>query len=437
MAESFIFPTREYGQENIKQIMVSVRKGNSAIIVGLPGVGKSTIARLLTDSKHKVWQDYLADTGKIYHFVHVDYSFNPDFREVMNQMKWELTRQGCSIPQGGDSFETLDTWFAAKDCSNRHFVLVFDGYDQVDQVQARGLLNRLRRLRNRQMNMSFLFVSRHEPETLYEIDELVDAVYYISPLNERDQRLTIKRHEQRLRYTFNDHQKYWLLTYCGGWPGFMKYMGDLLYDDKIRAADQVIPTCLADRRIKQICQEIWADLAENEKTCLIEAAIGRKLKNDELTRRLQTKHLLNRQGQLWSEIFKGFILSLPEAQPGICFWQLRPPHLLITAQGKTYNLKLTPKEAGLLTLLMEKSPAIVSPDEIQQSLWSYDPNQPEQAIADDPLTKLVSRTRLKVDKAMRESNFLSGKETSIENARDQGYRLNSKIRVKKDFESTL
>ncbi len=396
MAESFVFPPREYCKEDISSIMSSIRKSNSAVIIGLPGIGKSTIARLITDSKRKVWQDHLSDTGKRYHFVHIDYSFNPSFQEVMRRVRRELVKQGLSIPQDSNSFEVLDSLFAAEDLTTRHFVLVFDGYDEVSDEQARALLNRLRQLRNYQMNMSFLFVGRREPQTLYEIDELIDAVYYISPLNERDQRVTIKRHEKRLRYTFDVEQKSWLLSYCGGWPGLIKYTCDLLYDKKIAAEDDIISICLAEQRIKQICQEMWADLSVDEKARFIDAAVGRNFdRADDLTGQLKTKHLLNHQANIFAEIFKGYILSLPESQPELCTWQMRPLQLLVTGQKEEYRIDLTRKEIELLSMLMKKSPAVVSSDEIWETIW------PNKVVGLTRIIKLISRLRLKIDGTMQ------------------------------------
>ncbi len=426
----FIFPPKTYGQDNIRRILSSVRKRNSAVIVGLPGIGKSTIARLLADPRHRVWQDCLAETGLEYHFIHLDYSFNPGFQEVFRHINWELAKQGLSLQPDDDSFAILDAWLTYDCQPNQYFVFIFDSYDDVDDAQARPLLNRLRRLRNRQMNMSFLFVSRREPDNLYEVGELVDAVHYLSPLSEQDQYLTIARHEHRLGRPFKSQQKEWLLKYCGGWPGFMKYMSDLIFDGKIPDEGQAVSTCLADRRIKQICQDVWAELSEAEKEGLAEIAANRDPGNEDLARQLQCKYLLNQQRQIQSPIFSEFVRSLPQTHSSFCAWQIKAPYLLVSVQGQTYHLELTLKEIQLLTLLMAQPGEVVSLPKIQQQVWPENPHNPDRATDYPSMTKFIGRTRLKIDDALHGQGFLSGQESCIETVRKQGYRLNPQIRVK-------
>ena len=432
--EAFFPP--DYREADVKKIMDAIYKLRSVSVIGLAGMGKSNIMRFIV-SHPEVKKRYLGDKAEDFSFIHVDCA-GPGcdergiYGEILCQLREKMGLEDIPYPDTSDTRQLQRA--LRRQVSNiearLNLAIIFDYFDEAYPRLGKGFFNYLAHLRNSRQrgNISYVFATRRQLDHLYELQELLDDVCWIGPLGYNDALGSIRRDEQRLGWVFSAAERDKLIAYTGGHPGFLKNACELLKDGEIDLADpedEVMDQLLRSDVIRNLCEELWDDLTDEERRVLITKARNipaAGLMDGAAAQYLKQSGLLveaeGGKAAIFCKLYETFVRELEAGREGLSIIAVTPNKVQIETPAGTAEITLPPLLFKLLGCLTEERGKVYTVDEIAIKVYGYGEDVSDQAVA-----QLVKRLRKSIDPLVREM-INEPTYTCIENVRGVGYGLN-------------
>jgi DNA-binding winged helix-turn-helix (wHTH) protein len=453
--------TLTFREDDVRYIMQSLRDRKSCILVGVDGVGKSSLVRhLLTASVREYYLNeekenililaldahelakpsalaYYRRMASLLESIILKNDDGPGVENVLAVTSEEVAKQLL--------FERVETLLAQNE--QRKLVFLLDEFHiafiEVEQHFFR-VLQALRSRTDRRVH--YIAVSRNVPSLICDarthkivrdmFSELFNGnVRGIAPFQKRDAYEALRREMTRRGCTYPPVLQDLLLEVTGNHPGLLKAVVTAYATREGRLSEQdskalLIEKLLKDGVVLDRCQQIWNSLSEIEQACLRQMHRGVIPKAfldlqqygtrqfNEALHYLVLKGILVEKGRsdgsyhCFSPLFAAYIEEeISRIEPGL---RLDPARREVWIDGVLRASNLTAKEFKLLRFLVEHMGEVCSRQETTRAVYGeeYDPKRD-----DARLDALVERTRKSIGDTSRPPRF-------IETVRGAGHRLN-------------
>lgn len=418
----------------IKKLIEILKAGRSAQIVGLPGVGKSNVLRLLPYNR-EVRELHLREDESKFHFIYMDFSevrarpFFEIIKFIFISLSYSLGERRLEGEQKivndflRESLEFNDDLilfqglkksidFLAKE-KGLYLVFLFDRFeDYIPTIDEKFFLN-LKILRNRiKYNFLAVFAVTRPIEDVLEValfgefyefivgntvflplkDEtgLSFRLSYIEKITGKEAGLKIKQEIDRL---------------TGGHGKLAKLAYEACLAEKNTAKD-IEKLLLSKKQIKGALFEIWNYLLPEERLDL----------KEKQTNEFLEKVGLSKNGKITIPLFASYLstftLSAGEKQK----LTYDPVRNEIKKGQESLTEKLTPSEFRLLRFLMINTDRVCEKNEIIENVWKEDKTQ--AGVTDQALDQIIYRLRKKIEDDPESP-------THIQTIKGRGYKFTS------------
>ena len=440
-----------YRAEQVEQIAQWIAAGESGVVLGSSGAGKSNLLGFITARS-----DILAGAAGVdpasLSVVYFDINSLPlltvayFYRGLLQSI---LATADDLPPDVADALQALanqpgdwnDAFFALTTLgralelvvnqAGRRTVLLLDRFDEACRRLDAQALNSLRSLRDRfKGRLIYVVATRHGLERLRptaDFDEFYELVAgnrcRVGPMVQRDARWVADQMAERLNVSFSPQDVDRLIDVCGGLPTFLKAGCIALANGDLQSGQSMAKwtgTLLSRPEFQRNCRELWEDLDEAEQSLCIQAAGHGAPPASKLEHTLTEAGLLVRNNgklALFSPIFAEYILGhTPQATVNV-----EPAGLILDSKtgvvvrnGSVLDIELTDHEDRLLGYLLSRADEICTKDEIMAAVW------PDEALVegvrDDRLAQLIKRLRDKIEPDPPKPIY-------VQTIRGRGYRL--------------
>lgn len=434
-----------YRHEQVAAILQWVRLGESGVVVGACGTGKSNIAGYLAN-RPDVIRSVLSAESTRYCFFHLDANSLPVVTTTTFYWSLLYTIQDAVIEMPAlqaPLAQLLDRLSPSADQVTLYFTLqkvheliiqragqqvvwLIDRFDTLCHQLEVGALNSLRNLRDRfRDRLSYIVFTRlplarlRNPREFDEFHSLLAThTCWVGAMSESDAAQLAQQILDRHHRTLPGAALQSLLAITGNWPSLLKVgcstfaNGDLCQSDSMAVWQAHLLTI---PKMQRNCQELWDDCSPTEQTVL--AAIARSFDASNFdpatVAHLQQMSLL-RQGtrgsfQLFSPLFADFIKAHHRFHGPISLH-----NGLVYIGPDSLPVDLTQLEVRLLEYLLDHPGKNCEKNDIIAYVWSDEKQM--QGVRDDSLVQLVKRLRQKIEPVQKEWAY-------IETIHGRGYRL--------------
>lgn len=398
--------------EEISKVIGFVKKGASSQVLGLPGVGKSRLLRLLAYNR-KVREYHLENQEK-YHFVYMDFSEVRN-RPLSDVTKFILISLGYSLSERGMTNEstqinaflkeavefndelvlfqalkkTIDYLALEKDMT---IVLLFDRLEQYSQDITEQFFINLKILRNRaKYKFSCVFALSRPIDLLIDVSTLAEFYEFLignsvfiklSHPNEPDFRLN---YIEKVAGKKNEEAREELMKLTGGHGKLVKIAYEAVLSEEKIPGD-LEKFLLNHRQMRGALTEIWNFLTTEEQH------IVKNLKNHtDQTKYLQLIGLIE-NNKIAIPIFEAFVSTIEEKKEKLSYNE----ELNEIYKGEiVISDSLTPSEFRLLKHLIVNKDRTVEKEEIINAVWTDLKTQ--AGVTDQALDQIVYRLRKKIE----------------------------------------
>lgn len=403
--------------EEIAKTVDFIKKGASCQILGLPGVGKSRLLRLLAYNR-KVRELHLKDDQEKYHFVYMDFSEVRN-RPLVDVTKFMLVSLAYSLSERGMTEEStqvnsflkealefndelilfqgikkaIDFLALEKDLS---IIFLIDRLEQYTQDITEQFFVNLKVLRNRaKYKFACVFaLSRPidlllDPSTITEFYEFLigNSVFIkVAHPNEPDFRLIYIENIARKK---NEKAKDTVISLTGGHGKLSKIAYEAILSESKPPAD-IQSYLLRHRQMRGALAEIWNYLLPHEKTII--KSLGREKNVPEELQFLVHVGLITNT-ELTIPIFQDFVASIKEEKEQFVYDEERNE---ITKGDANLSDQLTPSEFRLLRHLLINKGTTCEKESLINAIWKD--TQTQEGVTDQALDQIVYRLRKKIEK---------------------------------------
>ncbi|MEZ4706214.1 MAG: winged helix-turn-helix domain-containing protein [Caldilineaceae bacterium] len=452
------FP-QTYRQEQIATVAAWAQSGESGVLVGGAGMGKSNLLGFLTtrpDALQLHMPAHAADT----HIIRFDSNSLPAFTVAYFYRGLLFALREGAGQFGAECFDAVEAIIQAQADWNDAFLVhaalvqahaailqrtagrllwLLDRFDEACAQLDVQALNTLRNLRDRfKGRLCYVMATRQPLARLRdpaEFDELYELFAgrtgWVGCMVERDVRWVASQMAERLHTTFSDMQVQQLQAVTGGLPAFLKEgsialaQGGLDANASVAALAQQL---LARPEFQRICGEIWRELSPDEQQAMINAVHENRVDRTVADPYLTPGGLLIEEGGRWcifSPIMAAFVthqaapasvIEPPKANQATrsSGLALHPKTRAVLRNGVALDIELTPQEELLLDYFLQNEEAVCTKDELMQAVWAEDAFV--EGIRDDRLAQLIKRLRSKIE-------LKQNSPTHILTVRGRGYRF--------------
>lgn len=439
-----------YRAEQVAEMMRWVTAGESGVVIGGSGTGKSNLAGFLSSRPDAVAPHVTVEPEQ-YCFLHLDInglpaltvpffyrglgqalqdaaeSLGPETQQAMQQ----LTERRVNWD---DPFEVLIFLQKAHRLviyqAGKKVVWLLDRFDEACRRLEAQPLNSLRSLRDQfKGQLCYVLFTRQplarlrDPGEIDEFHEIVAAnTCWVGPMNERDARWIARQMAERLNATFTEADVAQLIEATGGLPAFMKLGCLALAEgalDKDGSVQRWAGQLLTRLEFQRNCEEIWNDLLPEEQNVLFALSAGAnetQVDRQVLTYLQQTGLLTaSTNGQavtIFSPILALFIARQRGAAGGKL--ELHPKTRAVLRDGIPLDIELTAQEDRLLAFFIERPGEVCEKYALMQAVWPEE--RVYQGVFEQSLAQLIKRLRQKIEPD-------PGNPTYIQTARGRGYRF--------------
>lgn len=415
--------------EQIKKMIEILRAGRSAQIIGIPGVGKSNVMRLLPYNKnlrelhlgedesrwHFVYMDFSEMRGRTFFelikfiFISLSYSLGErDFTDEQAQVNKNL-KEALEFNDELILFQGLKKSVDALAIESKlYIVFLFDRFeDYIPNIDAKFFLN-LKVLRNRvKYNFLAVFAGARpiedilEPALFGEFHEFVVGNSVFLPIKDEGglkfrfdylEKITGKKAEGQMREEIEK------ITAGHGKLAKLSYEA-VLSEGKVKNLEELL---LSKRQIRGALFEIWNFLTPEEQKQVKKGAAqkGSALAGEDDSF-LEEVGLLNK-GKISIPLFTAYLNSqAPQSAQKLTYDAERNE---ITKGEDNLSDKLTPSEFKLLKFLMLNGDRVAEKDEIITAVWSDSKSQ--EGVSDQALDQIIYRLRKKIEDDPNNPKFL-------------------------------
>lgn len=424
-------------QKELSALIPYIEKGLSAQVVGLAGVGKSNILRLLSYNRDARFKNY-GDYEKWIHFVYID-SSEVKNKSLFDIIKFILLSLSFSLGERRmiEESKEIDKIIAESIAPQDEMVLfhglkraidylsiekklsvflLFDKFDTILPNLSPEFFTDLRILRNHaKYRFGSVFALTRPIEDTAESslladfsDLILENIIYTTLYDKVGIDFRISYIENAARKTFPEEVKNEIVTLSGGHAKLTKLSIESLISEE-QMPENVKDYLLKRPTIQAALQEIWATLLPSEQMAL-------KKEVSSITAE-GYPYLINSglvaEGKIAIPFFEEFVKNISvSTQEKITYDESRNEIL----KGTTpLSDKLSASEFRLLKYLIENKEKLCTKDEIINSVWKDQRTQ--EGVTDQALDQIFYRLRKKVEVDPSNPRY-------IQTVKGQGYKLN-------------
>ncbi len=379
-----------YRQPEIAQIMRATRRGQSVLVCGSSGTGKSHLLRFL--AFHPALAAPLPAGRLVRLHLDCNAAAAEDAARVFRALLLETDH--TSRPQSAaDTLALLRTVLAEQVGAEDRVLIVIDRFERIPADVQPDVLDGLRHIRDYLgRKVSYVLGSRVPPpiaDLSEEFDDLLadPPVVWVGALSEDDARWNLAAALSEDGIVASERDAAALMHLTGRHPRLLRTAAQVWANTPDILPD--VSLLLGARQVQRVCESIWRELDEAAQLLFQRIMQGEAVS-------LPADHILHTYG---------FVLPAGEG------WQSAIPLLAAFVQQQPTDTlpDLTALEQRLWRLLQEQPQTLIRRDDLIDLIYGDDPD----GINDEALTALVSRLRRKIERA----NL-----GSIEALRGQGYR---------------
>ncbi len=446
--------------DSIDFIIRMLRAGKSCILVGVDGIGKTTLMRSLLALD--VREHYLGDDKKRFMFLplnahelaqpsalgyyrHMAFlleSILPDDQPHSSLHKNPLAITNEEVARQL-LFDLVDALLSL--WKRRKLVFVFDEFDVAFTETEPQFFRVLQALRTRSLGqVCYVAASKNVPSLICDaqsqrvVREMFPELFNgnvagVRPLDRQEADAVLGQGFTKYGKTSSPSLRHFLLEVAGAHPGLLMAVAAVWSKEMDALAERgqrelLMHSLLQEMTVVSQCEQIWYSLSEIEQQCLKQLPRGLLVKYPDLPpyrpRQIQEalnmlllkgilreEHRTSKSYQCFSPLFASYVVQQFSAgSPGL---QLDHTRQQVWIDGTLYPAHLTQKEFLLLRFLAQHAGEICSREETTRAVYgeAYDPKSD-----DARLDALVERTRKSIGDTSRPSRFL-------ETVRGAGHRL--------------
>jgi DNA-binding winged helix-turn-helix (wHTH) protein len=405
--------------QEIEKLLMFVKEGSSCQIVGLPGVGRSSILGMLAYNKH-IRQKHLNEKQKNMHFVMVDFSEIRN-RSLFDAMKFLFLNLADSLRERKmrEEYEVVTNAFRESLSFKDELVLfqglkemvdylalerklslvfLFDRFEEYIPSVTNEFFANLRVLRNRaRYHFSVVFsLSRplediFEPTTLADFYEFVAGhIVYVRLYDEVATLFRVSYIEEFTGKKLSQKIQKELLSLTGGYPKLTKLCVEALLASAELPAN-LSDFLLAQKTVSGSLREIWLSLTPAEQSDLLEYSF----EDTTIDKYLMLSGLVTDK-KIQVPMFDTFIHAN--------FTDTQIEKTKIVYDENTNTIKkgdavlsdsLTSSEFRLLKYLLQNQDRVVEREEIISVVWQS--VKSTAGITDQAVDQLIFRLRRKIE----------------------------------------
>lgn len=403
-------------ETEIAKTLDFVKKGVSSQVLGLPGVGKSRLLRLLAYNK-KVRLHHLGESQSTYHFVYMDFS-EIRGRPHLEATKFMLISLAYSLSEREFTQEStvinnflkeaisfqdeLVLFQALKKAidylaleKNLTIVFLIDRLEQYSQELTEQFFVNLKVLRNRaKYKFSCVFALSRPVDILVDMSTISEFYEYVVGNTVFMKPASHTRSDFRLEYIEsvvhkkNIEAKNQILTLTNGHGKLSKIAYELILSEA-KNPENMSEFLLSQRQIRGALFEIWNYLTPEEKSHI--KVVAKTPQQSESLLFLQHVGLID-DDHIAIPIFKDFLGTFTEEKESFTF---DPERNEITKGSVNLTELLTPSEFRLLKHLIINKGKVCDKEEIITAVWRD--TQTQEGVTDQALDQIVYRLRKKVE----------------------------------------
>lgn len=447
--------------DDIQFIIRMVQVGKSCILIGVDGVGKTSLIRhllspavreyYLGDDRHRfiflpLNANELTRPSALAYYRRMALLLDPvladyQLRSFLDESMLTITSEEVAQKQLFDRVDAI-----LSHCERCRLVFVLDEFNVAFTETEPHFFRVLQALRSRAGGrICYVAVSRNVPALICDpvsrkvvremFPELFNGnIYGVKPLNEHDANEMVEQAFMQYAGSISVSLSPLLLEATGAHPGLLNAAISVCKSEHTTLSsrdrlDQMVARLLQEMTIVSQCEQIWYSLSEVEQHCMMHVQHGLFLKNTDLppysSRQIQEafqaltikgilreEHRSRNLYQCFSPLFASYVTQqFSEALPGLQLDFLRQQ---VWIDGSLAASHLTAKEFQLLRFLAEHAGKVCSREETTRAVYN-EPYDPRQDAA--RLDALVERARKSIGDASHPPRFL-------ETVRGVGHRLN-------------
>lgn len=394
--------------DEIKKVIEILRTGRSCQVIGVPGVGKSNVLRLLSYNK-SVRELHLGGDESKFHFVYMDFS---EVRErnifdivkfMFISLSYSLGERELTAEQNAvngflkEALEFNDELILFQGIKKSvdylaerglYLVFLFDRFeDYVPNIDSKFFLN-LKVLRNR-VKYHFLCVFATtrpiedvlEPQVFGEFNEFLIGNNIFLPIkDEPGLEFRFKYLEEITGKKSDDATKAAIEELTGGHGKLAKLCFEAcLADPNEKNLEEHF---LSKKQIRGALFEIWNFLTPEEQN---------DVEHDQTNEFLE-KVFLQNNGKITIPLFEKYAKTTPQTPQKLVYDADKNE---IMRGSEVLTERLTPSEFRLLKHLMMKTGQVSEKDEIIEAVWSD--VKTREGVTDQALDQIIYRLRRKIE----------------------------------------
>lgn len=439
------FPS-DYRNEEITAILNWVKWGESGVVIGGSGTGKSNIAGYLA-SRSDVTSSFLPEPESNYLFIHLDFNELADlttqnfYRYMLHLLQKSADsdsvlsqRLDSVVAQVQDPADTFTLYIAVREAhkliideADKQIIWLLDRFEKgCPQLEAE-TLNSLRNLRDQHKDRLLFIAFSREPLSRLrdprEYDEFHEIMImhtcFVGPMNWQDGLWPAKQVENRYQISLPDVAARGIYDLCGGLPAFLKICysawaaGELTKGESLERWAAKIQSIPAFRRN---CEEIWNSYNSKEQAAMRNLAIDSKnyIVPPKIREFLLNMGILKTSYngdtvEFFSPLFMEYVRLQASGEIGVTIHGEE-------AYCNGLLINLTKQEFDLVKFCHSRPGEVCTKENILQTVW---PGEQQYDPTDERLSTAIKRVRAKI-KVFDSHQY-------IENVRGRGFKFVQRI----------
>lgn len=401
-------------EKELKELILLLKKGASAQVIGLAGVGRSNMLGFLPYNK-TIRTHHLKDLERWYHFVYMDFSEVKN-RGLADTIKFMLVSLSYSLQEREFEAEAkkindilkntidlrdelilfqslkqaIDYLAIEKELT---VLFIFDRFDQyIPQVTEQFFINlKIMRDRAKYRFGAIFSVSRPledtvGPLTLSTFYEFVAGnVVYLSILDIPGLEFRISYLEKTIGQKLDDKVKNKILDLTGGHSKVTLRACENILSEPLDDITKLEERLLKSGHVQSALYEIWQGLTPEEQEILLSPSASSY-------EAFAKNGLFTSKGECAIPLFLTFIQRLPKEKTTLRF---DPEKNDIVLGKKLLSEDLSASEFRLLRFLMQNEDKVCEKDEIINAVWRESASR--EGVTDQALDQIVYRLRKKIE----------------------------------------